>query len=184
MQPADLEPRQLVGLGGAQRGLHDAVQNVPVELGRPGLALGSHVFGHEPVRQFGHRGRAAFGGLLARRVVPVRHRAQDDLGARSGALRRDLPDCRDGVAPHRRAAPCARPVDDHVGLRAGRAHPHAEAGHSVIPYGELAAVGLQGIHRALGDSLGWSSARSLLYPVGATPGQHRNGMHRNFRIAA
>ena len=144
MQPADLEPGQLVGLGGAHGGLHDAVQNVPVELRRPGLALGSHVFGHEPVRQFGHRGRAAFGGLLVRRIVAVRHRPQDDLGARSGALWRDFPDCRDGVAPHGRAAPCARPVDDHVGLRAGRAHAHAEAGHSVIPSGELAAVGLEG----------------------------------------
>ena len=100
MQPADLEPGQLVGLGGAYRGLHDAVQNVPVELRRPGLALGSHVLGHEPVCQFGHRGRAAFGGLLVRWIVPVRHRSQDDLGARSGALRRDFPDRRDGVAPH------------------------------------------------------------------------------------
>ena len=41
MQPADLQPGQLVGLGGPHGGLHDAVQNVPVELCRPGLALGS-----------------------------------------------------------------------------------------------------------------------------------------------
>jgi len=29
MQPADLEPVQLVGLLGAEGGLHDAVENVP-----------------------------------------------------------------------------------------------------------------------------------------------------------
>jgi len=38
-----------------------------------------------------------------------------------------------------------RPLDDHKGLRPGETHPHAEAGHSVIPHGELAAIGLERI---------------------------------------
>src|SRR5262245_58439668 len=59
MQPADLVPAQLVGLRGAHGGLHDAIQNVPVELRRPGLAFGAHVVSHEPVGQFGYPGGAA-----------------------------------------------------------------------------------------------------------------------------
>ena len=81
MQLADLVPRQLVRFGGSQGGFHDAVQNVAVELRRAGFALGPHVVGHEPVRQFGYRRCAAFGGLLARRIVPMGYRPEDDLGA-------------------------------------------------------------------------------------------------------
>ena len=48
MQPADLESGHLFGLGCADGGLHDAIQNVPVELlRRPGLALDSDVVRHE-----------------------------------------------------------------------------------------------------------------------------------------
>src|SRR5271165_3205831 len=78
--------------------------------------------------------------------------------ARSGAI----------LAAHRRAAPCACPINDHVGLRPGGAYPHAEAGHGVIPYGELAAVGLEGIHHPLGNSL----CGHWLTPENR-PGQHR-----------
>ena len=85
-------------------------------------------------------------GLLIRRVLPVGYRPQNDLGpravARSGVI---FPTCSNGPPPHRRTAPRARPLDDHKGLRPGETHPHAEAGHSVIPHGELAAIGLERI---------------------------------------
>jgi hypothetical protein len=50
-----------------------------------------------------------------------------------GAFRRDLADRCDSVAPDGRAASCASPVNDYIGLRAGRAHAHAEAAHGIIP---------------------------------------------------
>src|SRR4051812_41068750 len=172
MQPADLDACELVGLGGTERRLRDAVQNVPVELGGPGLALGFHVLRHESVCQFGHRGRATFGGFLIRRVETVRHRPQDDLGARSGALWRDFPDGRDGVPTDRCAASRARPVNNDIGLRPGGAHSYAEAGDSVIPYGVLAAFGLQDIYRTLADSLrghGWLALCNRSGSTGAAP---------------
>lgn len=86
MQPANLEPRQLVGLGGAEGVLNNAVQDVPVELSGPGLAFSLYMIGHEAVRQLGQIGRTAFAGFLARRIIAVRHRAQDDFGARSGVI--------------------------------------------------------------------------------------------------
>jgi hypothetical protein len=101
--------------------------------------------------------------------------------ARSGAI---LPTAAIGVAAYRRAAPRAGPIDHHVRLRSGGAHAHAEAGHGIVPYGELAAVGLEGINRSLGNSLRGHLVGSLCYPVGATPGKHRNGTPRKLRIAA
>src|SRR6516162_6073099 len=71
--------------------------------------------------------------------------------ASSGVI---LPDRCDGVAPHRRTTPRASSVDNYVGLRAGRAHAHAEAAHGVIPSRELAAGGLERVHSALGDPFG------------------------------
>jgi len=44
----------------------------------PAFALWVGVFGNEPVRQFGHRRRPAFGGFLPCRIVPVRHRIVAD----------------------------------------------------------------------------------------------------------
>src|SRR6516165_6810128 len=60
-----------------------------------------------------------------------------------------------GVAPDGCTAPCARPIDHHVGLGASRPHADAEADRGVIPYCELTATRLKGRHRALGDPLGW-----------------------------
>jgi hypothetical protein len=98
----------------------------------------------------GHRRRAALHRLLARRIMPMRYRPEDDLGARSGALRCDFPDRRNGVTAHGRAAPCARSVNHHAGLRASRSHANAEAGHGAIPYRELTIAGSKGIHSAFG----------------------------------
>src|SRR5262245_29374104 len=168
MQPADLVPAQLVGLRRPNGGLHDAIQNVPVELRRPSLALGSHVVGYEPVRQFGHRGGAAFGGLLVRRVVPMCHRAQDDFRACSSAFWRDLADRSNGVTPYGGAASCASPVNDHVRLRARRAHAHAEAAYGVIPLREFAAFWCKGVHRALGDPLDCHSSLAAFWFRGNT----------------
>jgi hypothetical protein len=124
--------------------------------------------GHEPVRQLSHRRRATLSGFLVRRIVPVRHRPEDNLGARPGVFWCDFADRRDGVAPHGCAAPYARPIHDHVGLRAGRAHAHTEAAHAVIPQHELAAVSLEAIHRALRDPLGCHGSLAAV-----RPGQHR-----------
>jgi len=49
MKLADLLPCQLVGLGGAHRRFHHAVENVPVKPRRSGFALWFDVFGHKPV---------------------------------------------------------------------------------------------------------------------------------------
>ena len=168
MKLADLMPRELVGFGGADRWLYEPVQNVPVKSCRSRFALWFDMFGHESIREFGYGGYAAFGGLLVGRIVAVRHRSQDDLSPRSGLLRCDFSDRGDGVAPHRRTATCAGPVDDHVGHCACGSHTNAKAGHSVIPNGELASVGLQGVHRALGNSLTGHLARSLLFVWGNT----------------
>jgi len=91
---------QLVGLGGANGGFHDSMQNVLVELCGPDLALGAHMVGHELIRQFGHGGRAAFGGPLTRWIVSMHHRTQDGLGACPGEVWRDFSHRRDGVASH------------------------------------------------------------------------------------
>lgn len=117
------------------------------------------------------------------RVVPVRYRPLNDFGASPGALWCDFAHWRDGVAPHRRAAPYASPVDDHVGLSAGRAHAHSEAAHGIIPYCELSPVGFKGVHHTLGDPLGCHGSLAAVRS-GATPGQHQKGIARNLQLAA
>jgi hypothetical protein len=62
--------------------------------------------------------------------------------------------CGRSAAAHGRTTPRARPVDDHVGLRAGRAHTNTEAAHPVIPRRKLATIALKAVHSALGDLLG------------------------------
>ena len=89
---------------GADRRLHHPVENVPVETRRSGFALWFDVFSHELIRELGYRGYPALGGLLARRIVTMRHRSQDALGARSGALRCYFPHRSNCVAAHGGAA--------------------------------------------------------------------------------
>ncbi len=117
------------------------------------------------------------GRMIYRKVNPQK------LDAACGDLDVTITQAGARIAPHWRAAPRTRSVDDNVGLRAARANAHAETSHGIVPCRELAAVGLNRVHRAFSDPLG---CHGLLAAVrsGATPGQHRNGMHRNFPIAA
>jgi hypothetical protein len=153
VQPRDLRSRDLVGLSSPEFRLDDFVQEVPVEGDGSGLALLLDVLGHEPVGQASDRERAAFGGLLSRRVVTMGHRSEDGLCPPSGGLRRRLADVRDGEAPDGGAAPSARPIDHDV--RHGPARPHAdpEARELAVPDGELPCLRLQAVDNALGDPL-------------------------------
>ena len=74
MYPANLEPRQFVGLRGADRRLHNAVENVAIELRRSAFPLWFDMFGHELARQLGNGGHAPFRSLLVRRIMPARYR--------------------------------------------------------------------------------------------------------------
>src|SRR4051812_5281229 len=115
MKLSDLLAGQLVGLRGAEVGLHDAFENVSIEFCCLIFTLWDNVFGHEPVRQFSHRWGAALRGFLSRRVLAMRHRAQDDLGSRPRVFWSDFANSSNRVAPNRCAAACASSIDYHVG---------------------------------------------------------------------
>ena len=176
MKLADLLSRELVGFGGADRRLYEPIQDIPVKSRRSRFALWLDMLCHESIREFGNGGYAAFGSFLPGRVVAASHRAQDGLSPCSCLFRCDFSDRADGIAPHRRAATCAGPVDDHVGHCACGSHTNTKAGRSVIPKGELASVGLQGVHRALSNSL--TVHLTLLAAIQL--GQHRGNTELEF----
>src|SRR5262249_4557025 len=104
MKLADLLSGKFVRLCGAQRWLHNTVENVAVELRRSALALRFDVFSHEPVCQFGNSRHRALGGFLSRWIAAVRHRPQNDSGTCSGVLWSDLANRCDCVTAHWSAA--------------------------------------------------------------------------------
>ena len=75
----------------------------------------------------------------------------------------DFPDLADGITPHRRTATCAGPV------KRPRRTLRLWVADDLIPKGELASVGLQGVHHALSNSLTGHLTCSLQFSLG----QHR-----------
>jgi hypothetical protein len=177
VQPRDLRSCYLIRLRGAELRRDNLVKQMPIEGDGSGLALLLDMLGHEPVGQSGDRERAAFGGLLSRRVLTMRHRSQDGLCPPSGGLRCRLADVRDSEAPDRRAAPGARPIDHDVGHGAARPHTDAEAGQLGVPDRELPCLRPQSVNNALGDPLVGHGCPVALArnSSGETPGKHRKG---------
>ncbi len=106
---------------------------------------------HETVGQFGDSERGPLGSFLSRRVLAMRHRAEDGLCSPSGGLWRGLPDVPDGEAADGRASSSACPVDHDVGHDPARPHADAETRQLGVPDCELLCPRLQFVYDAFGD---------------------------------